>query len=299
MCRIGKCQSIRISRSVIIVSKEKLVKMAPPSRKFRNTRNSVNSGTSKAIPEKQQVSEKNDSEVASESGASEYVKLIESAVIEMGSEEEATAPGNEESDHDELEQADDKDEDWNAPGTSASNNVKSRKRKSSPDKKPQLKKDLEFEDKRKVAVAVSKYGHLYDVRHPKFYDKRLENAAWKAVSDSVKLPVNDCIKHWTSLKRSANYFARPTRIPFKSGAGANELDEKKYKDEWKYAEVMSFYTPPALKQPETLISVCNTTASNEIGDLDEVLFETNEMEASTMDTVEFVGVDNIYVSFFG
>lgn len=51
-------------------------------------------------------------------------------------------------------------------------------------------------------------------------------------------------------------FARPARIPFKSGAATNELDgddDKKYKDEWQFAEVMNFFTPPALKKHEKLI----------------------------------------------
>lgn len=309
---IGKCvefavktkfKSMIISQSVSIVrivSKEKLRSKMAPTKLRQSTRNQVNQNTSKSNPKKPKLSEKNDSDVASASDEDstkcadpELVKIIESAQIEIASMKKAVAP-------EEKELDDDDSDDEFTPGTSASKN--SRKRNSSSGQKSTKKKDLEFEDKRKVAIAISKHANLYDVRNPKYSDKRVENAAWKTVSASVKLPIAVCMKHWTSLKRSANYYARPARIPFKSGAGADEMkktDDKKYKDEWQFADVMNFYTAPSLKEHEKLISVCNTVTQEKIDESNEVLFGTKEIAgANAMENIEYVDVDfdNIYVS---
>lgn len=173
---------------------------------------------------------------------------------------------------------------------------KSRKRNfQAANKKPPKKKELQFDIKTKLATAISKHPNLFDVNNPKYSDSRAENASWNDVSKSIDLSIADCMKHWASLKRSASYFARPARIPFKSGAAANELDDddgKKYKDEWEFAEVMNFYTPPALKKHEKLISggIPSTSKEND-GESEAVL----QGETSTMGSFETED-DNVYVS---
>lgn len=140
----------------------------------------------------------------------------------------------------------------------------SKRKKCEKDKK---KRDTEFDKKQKVARAVSKHQNLYEISHQKYMDKNMEAASWKNVSNETGLPVDECVKFWNSLKRSARYYARIPKIPCKSGAAASSL-EKKYREEWPHADCMAFYTPSTLKVPEKLVTICNTvetasSASNE------------------------------------
>lgn len=309
--RIGKCvefpiksnfKSMIISQSVSIVRivlKGKLRSKMAPKNTRRSARNKVNQSAPKSNAKKKKTSEEEVLESGSESdgttgiGDPELDKIMESALSEVQLMKEAVTPAKETPAQENDKTSTDKLNP--VEGTSALQNA-SRKRKSSPGKKPEKKKNLEFEDKRNVAIAVSKHANLYDVANPKYSDKRAENAAWRDVSESANLPIEDCIKHWISLKRSANYYVRPKKILFKSGAGADELDNddtKKYKDDWQYADAMSFFTPPALKQHEKLISVCNTMPSDEMTEVIEVY----EHGTSSMDSFEVV--DNIYVSKLG
>lgn len=125
--------------------------------------------------------------------------------------------------------------------------------------KSEKKRDAEFEKKKIVALEVSKYPNLFDISHQKYSDKTVETISWKKVSEATGFFVDDCCKLWNSLKRSARYYARVPKIPCKSGAaGASTSIEKKYRDEWMHADCMAFYTPPSLKEPEKMITICNT-----------------------------------------
>lgn len=59
------------------------------------------------------------------------------------------------------------------------------------------KKDLEYQDKKKIAQEVSKYPNLFDICNPLFSDKTLTQATWNKVSTAVDLPVSKCVSHWT------------------------------------------------------------------------------------------------------
>lgn len=111
-----------------------------------------------------------------------------------------------------------------------------------------------------MAVEVGLYKNLFDTSDPEYMNKIIEAATWKKVSEATGLSVEVCIDYWTSLKRSARYYARPQRIPYKSGAEGGVV-EKKYRDEWPLADYMAFYTPPALKDNEKHVSICNTPES--------------------------------------
>lgn len=160
-------------------------------------------------------------------------------------------------------------------------------------KQPKKKKDIEFEDKKKVAIAVGAYKNLYDVSDPGYMDKQLEKTCWKKVAETTGLDFNTCVSHWQSLKRSARYHAQPKSIPSKSGASSSEL-KKKYRDEWQFAEAMSFYTPPSLKKQESLVSIVNTTSNKE---REESVSMDDSMEDSN-DTMltETTNVESVYVS---
>lgn len=145
--------------------------------------------------------------------------------------------------------------------------------------KSATKKEKEFDIKKRVALEVSKYKNLFDVSHPKYMDKNLEMACWEKVAKEIGKSIDEAISYWSSLKRSARYYCQVPKIPFKSGAAADEIPSK-YKGDWSLADVMSFYTPPALKNVEGMVSILNTstekpnsgvasTATAEIIDIDE------------------------------
>lgn len=275
--RIGKCKihsnfkSMTISQLVSIVrvvsNENRSIKMAPNKpRKIASTKAKVAQNAPKESHKKRKVIDKND-EAESESGDTmgSAAELKENAVnteiVSSGGSSDESVPVKKQS----------------------------RKRKSQAvTKKPPKKKELEFDIKTKLASAISKHANLFDVNNSKYSDSRAENASWKDISKSIGVSIDDCMKHWASLKRSASNFARPARIPFKSGAPGNELDDgddKKYKDEWQFADVMNFYTPPALKKHEKLISARNPSTSTE-NDGESDAFWHNE--ANTMDSFEII-----------
>lgn len=158
------------------------------------------------------------------------------------------------------------------------------------------KKDQEFEIKEKVATEVAKYRNLFEVSDPKYADKQLESATWKKVSEVVGVDVDTTIKHWNSHKRSARYYARESKIPSKSGAAADEMDWRRiYKEDWQFGEVMSFYTPPALKPSEPLVSILNPIPSTSKSgtDVDSDILE-NATTASVF--TESTDLESVYVS---
>lgn len=162
-------------------------------------------------------------------------------------------------------------------------------KKSKPSKATQKKKEAEFEAKKNVAVEVEKYKNLYQIEHPKYYDKTLETSCWKKVAKSAGFDRATCEKHWESLKRSARYHSRDTKMPYKSGASADDdAVQKKYKDDWAFADVMAFYTPPSLKKQEKLVSVYNRASTSGTGD------KNNSMETSgTLETSKTSNPDNL------
>lgn len=153
------------------------------------------------------------------------------------------------------------------------------------------KREIQFEDKKNVAIEVGRYKNLHDTSDPNYMNKIVENASWKKVSEATGLSVEICIEYWNSLKRSAKYHARPPRIPYVSGAEGGEVPNK-YKDDWQYANYMAFYTPPSLKNNEPHMSVCNTPQSSCSG-----LHDTNteDFQYSFLDSVE--DDMNVYVSY--
>lgn len=168
---------------------------------------------------------------------------------------------------------------------------KGKKRKTS--KKP-LKRDITFEEKKNVALEVAKYKYLFDITDAKYSDRLLQMTTWKKVSEQVDLPVDKCMKHWESLKNSASYHTKPTREPYKSGASADaEEVQKKYKEEWQFADIMSFYTPPVLKKTDSFVSIMNqprvstSKASSEV-DLND------SVSSVTFDDLD--GTESVYVS---
>lgn len=163
-------------------------------------------------------------------------------------------------------------------------------KKHKPTKKP-LKKNITFEEKKNVAMQISKHNNLFDITNAGYSDKRLEKATWKKISDEVGLNVEKCMQHWESLKRSAKYHARPTRDPFKSGAAADSEEvQRKYKDEWQFADVMSFYTPPALKKSVSLVSICNSAStSSKKGNSDVDMNDTSAID-------DLSEIESVYVS---
>lgn len=112
---------------------------------------------------------------------------------------------------------------------------------------PSKKKDREFEIKKKIAEEVAKYPNLFDICDKSFADKPKTQATWNKVAAAVELPVQTCVNHWNSLKRSAKYHANERKIDCKSGASANEMTVETYREDWPYRDVMGFYTPPSLR----------------------------------------------------
>lgn len=109
------------------------------------------------------------------------------------------------------------------------------------------KKEREFDDKKPVAEAVSKYPHIFDIHNQQFSDKQLQLSTWTKIAAEVGLPATKCVSHWNSLKRSAKYYANDPKIGFKSGASADEMAIERYRPGWQYHDVMAFYTPPSLR----------------------------------------------------
>lgn len=109
---------------------------------------------------------------------------------------------------------------------------------------------------------MSKYPNLHDICHASYSDKQLEQATWNKISSSTQFDIDTCKRHWNSLRHSANYFANEKKIPFKSGASADDsIVEEKYRSDWQYKDIMSFYTPPKKRNTSSTISIANTSAS--------------------------------------
>lgn len=159
---------------------------------------------------------------------------------------------------------------------------KRRKKQTAKTKPKKLKKHEEFEEKKNVALEVAKYKNLFDVADPGYCDKALEKAAWKKVAEQTDLSVQTCKDHWVSLKRSASYFAKPPREPYKTGAAADDEEvQQKYKDKWQFADIMSFYTPPVLKTAESLVSIQNLPGSSSNKDVSDIDSASNASTTST------------------
>lgn len=153
------------------------------------------------------------------------------------------------------------------------------------------KKDAEFDAKKSVAIEIAKYKNLYEIEDPKYYDKVLEATCWKKVAKNTGLSKEMCVKHWSSLKRSAKYHVRETKLPYKSGASADdEAVQKKYKEDWPFAEVMAFYTPPSLKKQEKLVSLYNRPSTSKASET-----ENFTMDESSVDTVISETTESVYV----
>lgn len=105
---------------------------------------------------------------------------------------------------------------------------------------------------------MSKFPNLFDVYNQSFSDETLMQSAWKKVSNAVDLPVDKCVAHWNSLKRSAKYHANESKIPGKSGTSAGEMTTETYRSEWAFRDVMGFYTPPSLRNSTETIVLSNT-----------------------------------------
>lgn len=137
--------------------------------------------------------------------------------------------------------------------------------KETPSKKTKTtlkKKEIEFEEKRRVAEEVSKHMNIYDICNASYSDKQLESATWRKIAESTGLDIDVCKRHWNSLRHSANYYASEKKIPYKSGADADDpILEEKYRSDWQYKDTMSFYTPPKKRSASSTVSITNTSAS--------------------------------------
>lgn len=136
------------------------------------------------------------------------------------------------------------------------------------------KKDIEFEAKKKVAEAVSQFKNLYDVTDRGYADAKLSQACWTKVSETTAVEIATCVKYWEALKRSASYYAKPQKLPSKSGASADEVISK-YRDDWPFGEVMGFYTPSAIKRAESLVSIVHA------GDIVDCTMEDDDGSRNT------------------
>lgn len=194
-----------------------------------------------------------------------------------------------------IEKNDQQDEiDFNEESERSAKKRKKQKSKSQP-KSKKLKKNEEFEEKKNVALEVAKYNDLFDVADPGYCDKALEKATWKKVAELTDLSVETCKDHWVSLKRSANYYVNEPREPYKSGAAADDEEvQKKYKDKWQFADIMSFYTPPVLKASGSLVSICNLPGSSSKKDISDIDSISNASTAGTSTTT--CDTKSVYVS---
>lgn len=94
------------------------------------------------------------------------------------------------------------------------------------------------------------------------------------------MDVKACIAYWESLKRSAKYYAREIKFPYKSGASAYDpAVKKKYKDEWSFAEVIHFYTPPSLRKPAPVMSVYNCPSTSKSAEIDDLQIDDASMHS--------------------
>lgn len=188
--------------------------------------------------------------------------------------------------------------------------VKDRKRKakSSDGKDAKVKKkEREFELKSKIAQEVAKYPHIYDIRHKSFADKQLQASTWKKIAAAVDLEINQSVKFWESLKRSAKYYANEQKVPCKSGASTNEMSEQTYREEWPHREVMAFYTPPSLRDETAHIVLSNrrsnTPAKSINSDFDPALEDELRDAMSHCDTdscyvcIQYILIGEIIVKF--
>lgn len=155
--------------------------------------------------------------------------------------------------------------------------------------------------KKNVALEVAKYKNLFDDADPAYCDKKLEKVAWKKVAEQTDLNVDTCKDLWSSLKRSAKYYAKTPRDPFKSGAGAgDEKVQKKYKDKWQFADVMSFYTPPALRNTGSHVSIHNLPATSSKKDSSNIDLNDSASDADSVSTANTASTTldggSVYVS---
>lgn len=213
------------------------------------------------------------------------------------------------SEEDEEESVDDEDNDKDYGPTEADlkmlkedkrEEMKAKKRKTVSKKKSATTgKGGKNDEIKKVAAEVSKYKYLYEVDHPKFMDRQMQSSAWKKVSEVVGINIDTCKSHWESLKRRACYHGKETKVPYKSGASSTDDEvQKKHKKGWEFAEVMSFYTPPSLKEKDELVSVLNKPSTSfesetEVGNATMI---SNEDSSSTMLTELSESNESIYVS---
>lgn len=127
------------------------------------------------------------------------------------------------------------------------------------------KKDIQFQEKKKVALAVSKHANIYDIKNDGYADRQREVASWKKIAEETGIDVDTCITHWKSLKSSAKYFTKQPKIQSKSGAAAGDVnDQEKFKSQWQFKDVMAFYTPPSLRTG-SLLSIVNNASSTSTG----------------------------------
>lgn len=142
------------------------------------------------------------------------------------------------------------------------------------------KKRQEYDMKKKVAIEVSKFRNLFDTENAKYADKNFEGICWKKIAKATSLEVKTCMAYWDSLKRSAKYYAREVKFPYKSGASADDPAVKnKYKDEWSFADVMDFYTPPSLRKQAPLMSVYNRPSTSTSAEIDELQIDDASMQS--------------------
>ncbi|XP_055309487.1 uncharacterized protein LOC129573201 [Sitodiplosis mosellana] len=155
------------------------------------------------------------------------------------------------------------------------------------------KKDREFDDKKKLAEEISKHPHIFDIIDPSFCDKQKQHATWNQIAVAVNLPVDKCISHWNSLKRSAKYYANDTKIAYKSGASAVEMSSQTYRAEWPFRNVMSFYTPPSLREGCGNIVLSNIQVKPPSTKTDNTAPDSPMTASDAVDTV-FFGDDRCY-----
>lgn len=121
---------------------------------------------------------------------------------------------------------------------------------------------------------------------------------WLKVSKDTGINIDKCINLWESLKRSSRHYANVPKLPYKSGASTSQIP-KPYREDWQFANLMSFYIPPSLKNNEPLVSISNANIGKETA-ISENNLSVDESTSDTghTDITEVTDLnESVYVSF--
>ncbi|KAJ8368185.1 hypothetical protein SKAU_G00082130 [Synaphobranchus kaupii] len=88
----------------------------------------------------------------------------------------------------------------------------------------------------KLILAVSEHPVIYDRSFEGYRDRIIKNTAWRKVSETTGLPVEECRRNWRDLR---DVYVREKREEKRKRANG----DSSHKRPWRYCQIMSFLLP--------------------------------------------------------